>query len=287
MLNISILILTYNEELHIERCLTKCKDLFKRVILVDSYSTDRTLEIAKKFNVDIYFNKWPGSQSKQLNWALNNINFETDWILRLDADEYLSNSLINEIGIKFPFLDSNISAVKLRLSRVFLDKKLFILSNNISIIRLFNRKKCIYDNNIMDEKIKILEGDSISFKYDFFDHNLNNFDYWVNKHNYYATREAIQYFLKYKILDFNNIVNFNKKFYYKLPLFFRPFLFFFFRYFILFGFIDGIPGFLWHFHQCFWYRILVDSKIYEIKTICRNDMNEIKQHISKYYPLYI
>ncbi len=287
MLNVTLLVLTFNEDIHISRLLSKTKNVFSRIILIDSFSSDQTIEIAKEHGVEIYFNKWPGCQSLQLNWALENIKFDTEWIFRLDADEYLSLSLINEIESKLPKLDNNISAVYIKLSRIFLNKKLSHFSNNIYIIRLFKHKKCIYDNNIMDEKIKLLEGEFTTFKHDFFDHNLRNLDYWVEKHNYYSTREAIQFFLNFQNSDLSTKSSYSKYIYYKLPIFLRPFLFFIYRYFILFGFVDGVSGFLWHFHQCLWYRVLVDSKIFEIKFNNGNDVDKIKIYIKKNYPSYI
>ena len=139
----------------------------------------------------------------------------------------------------------------------------------------------------MDEKIKVLEGETTTFKHVFFDHSLKNIDYWIDKHNHYATREAIQFFLNNHNLKITRKTIFLKSIYYKLPLFFRGFLFFIYRYIFLLGFFDGIPGFLWHFHQCFWYRILIDTKIFEIKSICENDNDKIYKYIKKNFPLYI
>ena len=88
--DITAIILTYNEEKHIERCLLSIKDTAKRIIIIDSFSTDNTLNILKKHNVEILQNKFI-NQAKQLNWALENVNIPTQWIFRIDADEFLSD----------------------------------------------------------------------------------------------------------------------------------------------------------------------------------------------------
>ena len=130
---------------------------------------------------------------------------------------------------------------------------------------------------MMDEHIKLIRGDSFQFNNDFIDYNLKNLHWWINKHNNYATKEAIEY-IKYKYdLSMDNEIKskffgtqekrkrwFKKNIYNSMPLFFRSFIYFFYRYFIRFGFLDGIRGLIFHFLQGFWYRFLVDVKIYEI-----------------------
>ena len=88
---------TFNEEIHIERCIQSAKKYSDFIYIVDSFSTDKTISIAKSHNVNILQNKFV-NYSNQFSWALNNINFKTDWIMRLDADEYLSDELINEMA---------------------------------------------------------------------------------------------------------------------------------------------------------------------------------------------
>ena len=68
--DISVIILTYNEEIHIRRCLENIRELAKDIFIIDSYSTDRTLEIAQEYGAVILQNKWENNHAKQLNWAL-------------------------------------------------------------------------------------------------------------------------------------------------------------------------------------------------------------------------
>ena len=98
MLDLSVIILTYNEELHIRRCLENVCPIAKKVFVVDSPSTDGTVAICNEFeNVEVVVHKYPGNQAEQFNWALDNLKIETEWILRLDADEYLMPELVEEL----------------------------------------------------------------------------------------------------------------------------------------------------------------------------------------------
>ena len=100
MLDISVIILTYNEGIHIRRCLKNVNSFAKEVFLVDCFSTDSTIEIAENLGAKVYQNKWENNHAKQFNWALKNLPIKTKWVLRLDADEYLLPELLKEINEK-------------------------------------------------------------------------------------------------------------------------------------------------------------------------------------------
>ena len=94
-LDITAIILTYNEEMHIRRCLENVCPIAKKVFVIDSPSTDNTVAICNEFdNVEVVVHKYPGNQAEQFNWALDNVKIDTEWILRLDADEYLLPELV-------------------------------------------------------------------------------------------------------------------------------------------------------------------------------------------------
>src|SRR4030042_5014115 len=100
-LPVSAIIVTYNEELNIEKCLKSIADLVSEILVVDggpnnSYSTDRTLEITKNYGARIFSNPFE-NQAQQFNWALDNLPVENEWVLRLDSDEYLTEELRKEI----------------------------------------------------------------------------------------------------------------------------------------------------------------------------------------------
>ena len=121
MLDISVIILTYNEEIHIRRCLENVKLFAKDVIIIDSYSTDKTLDIAREFGATILQNRWENNYAKQLNWGLEHAPIKTNWILRLDADEYLLPELIEELHHKLPMMADDVSGIIFNRRHIFIN----------------------------------------------------------------------------------------------------------------------------------------------------------------------
>ena len=172
MMDISVIILTYNEEIHIKRCLDRISPFVKSVFIVDSFSTDRTLEIAKEYkNVTVLQNKWT-NYATQFNWALENSEIDTKWVLRLDADEYLTTELIEELKEKLPNLEQDITGIVFPLRRVFLGRTIRRGMNQVKLLRLFRNGKAKSEVRLMDEHIQLQEGTAIEFKNEFADDNL-------------------------------------------------------------------------------------------------------------------
>ena len=289
MLDISVIILTYNEEKHIERCIKSIKKYSDNIYIIDSYSTDNTIAISKSFNSTILQNKFI-NQSKQFNWALDNIDFKTEWILRLDADEYLEDNLIIEIKNKLPNINKDIVGINLKRKHMFMDKWIkFGGRYPLILLRLWRNGHGYIEDRWMDEHIMVEGGKTITLKNSFCDHNLNNLSFFINKHDWYAGREVVDILSdKLKIKDekkklstkntsFNVSLKrfFKESFYNKLPIGLGPLLYFLYRYIFLLGFLDGRVGLIYHFLQGFWYRFLVESKLVEykkaIKSLDNND----------------
>lgn len=297
-MDISVVILTYNEEIHIKRCIEKVQSIAKDIYIVDSYSEDKTVEIAQNMGAEVYQNKWENNYAKQFNWGLKNLPINTEWVLRLDADEYLLPSLKDEIEDKLTSLSQEVTGVVFKRRHIFMGKWIKRGTYPVKLLRLFRYQKGICEKRWMDEHIQLLEGKSIELENDFIDHNLRNLNWWTQKHNNYAVREAIDLLdIELDLLD-NSDKNKNlgeqasskrsKKYTYaKQPLFFRSFAYFIYRYFFKFGFLEGKEGFLWHFLQGWWYRTLVDATIWEIKQECGSDKKQIKNFIRKEYGLEI
>ena len=137
MLDISVIILTFNEEIHIKRCLDRIASDVKEVFVIDSYSTDRTLEIAKEYaNVTILQNKWV-NHAVQFNWALENPPIHSKWVLRLDADEYLTEELKDEIESRLPLLEEDITGIIFNFRRVWMGQALRYGMTKLKLLRLF------------------------------------------------------------------------------------------------------------------------------------------------------
>jgi len=292
-LDLSVIILTGNEEIHIKRCLDHICDIAREVFVIDCFSSDKTLEIASLYpEVTILQNKWV-NYATQFNWALENAEIKTSWILRLDADEYLAEETKNRLFKELPEISEDISAIDLKLKHVFLGKLIKGGTGTKYLTRIFRTGKARSEVRQMDEHLEILSGKKIVWEEAFYDDNLNNLTWWTQKHNGYSIREAVDLLdLEYGLTDpilLGKIegqahqVRKAKIRYAKLPLFWRAFAYFMYRYFLRGGFLEGREGFLWCALQGWWYRTLVDAKIYEIKKICGNDKEKIRLYLRKTY----
>ncbi len=300
MLDITTIILTYNEEIHIERCLNNVLRFSREIFVVDSFSTDHTVYLAESLGARVYQNKWENNHAKQFNWGLDNLPITSKWVLKLDADEYLTDELIDELEQNMPVIEESISGIVFPLKRIFLNQYVKRGIGKMNLLRLFRHGKGRCENRWMDEHIKITEGETVLFKNAFCDHNLNNIGWWTQKHNGYSIREAIDLLdLEYNFLpkpqgDLSLEMSADAKSkrdkklkYARMPLFFRSFIYFIYRYFFKLGFTEGKEAFLWHFLQGWWYRTLVDAKIYEIKKKSGGDVGKMKEIIRKDYGIEI
>jgi glycosyltransferase involved in cell wall biosynthesis len=320
-MDISVVILTLNEELHIRRCIDNVMPWARDVFVVDCFSSDKTVEIAKSLGAQVFQNPWEGLYARQFNWALDHLPIKTKWVLRLDADEYLYPELIDEIKAKLASLPEDVTGVAFKRRHIFLGRWMKRGTYPVTLIRLFRYGKARCEQRLMDEHIELLEGRSVTFDGDFADHNLNDIGWWTAKHNGYALREAVDLLdLEFGILEGSNAADAagsrvqtacglvqtrlkplvqegsnaagkqtlelqnsrtlelpsrlegqaaekraKKMRYARMPLFWRALVYFCYRYVLRGGFLEGREGFLWHFLQGWWYRTLVDAKIFEIK----------------------
>ena len=296
MTDLTVIILTKNEEKNIEKCINSFKNVAKRFVVVDSYSTDNTEKICEKINkklkekgvsLDFYQNSWV-DYATQFNWAINNTNINTEWTMRMDADEELLPELANEIDERLPKIDSKISGIILRRRVIFMKKWLKHGGKYPELLlRIWRTGYGICEQKLMDEHIILKTGKTINFKYDLQDNNQKDLDWWISKHNWYSNREVLDHQLneKKKFEEENLIGNaFSSKQakrkrliknlgYYRLPKFFRAHLYFIYRYYFKMGFLDGKEGKIYTFLQAYWYRFLVDAKMYE----CEKMKTKIKE----------
>lgn len=293
--SLSVLILTLNEEKHLRRCLKSISQIANEIIIIDSFSNDRTKEIADEFGAKFFQNNFI-SQSGQLIWAFSNIKFESKWILRIDADEYVTNELLLEIKDKLRLVEKDVNGIS--LNRFIKFQGHIIKYGGICptrVLRIFRNGCCKCEDRLMDEHF-IVDGKKISFQNPLIDDNLNSLSWWIKKHNGYSSREAIEILnLKYKfkkIYKYESRIGnkmsqrtrFLKNFvYYKFPFQLRSIFYFIYRYFIRLGFLDGIRGFTFHFLQAFWYRYLVDAKVYEFEKSISSKKLSTDQALLKFF----
>ena len=258
MTNISVIILQKNEALHIKRCLEKLAPLEPRqIFVVDCFSTDGSDKTAAEMGATVVYHKWPGLQSVQFNWALDNLEIESKWILRLDADEYLTDESIDWLKAKLDKVEESVCALEFTLERKFMGGVIRHGTNGIPMVRMFRKGRGRYAETLMDERI-LFEEDKLAVPVVFYDDNLNSLEWWKEKHRGYAKREAQQ------ALE-GTFQDDRKAKYYKLPPYFRAVLYFCIRYFVKLGFLDGRAGWRWHFYQGLWYRWIVDREIAHIR----------------------
>ena len=291
---LSVFILTYNEEQHIKRCIDSIGNIATKIFVVDSFSTDKTVEIAEELGAIVYQNKWPNNHSKQVNWALENCAIKTKWIMRLDADEVVSPELSKEIKTELN-QSSDVKGYILNRGHIFLGKKILHGVNYpTQLMRIWEYGYAHCEDKLMDEHI-VFEGNykTKQLNGSFWDYNLNNITWWTEKHNSYSTKEAVMQLRKKYTQENLTTKNSNKQsklkrflkhnIYEKFPKSLRSFLYFIYRYLFRLGFLDGYQGLVWNFLQGFWYRFLVDVKVYEIEKNAIEKNISLKEYIKKEY----
>ncbi len=265
MTDIAVIILVGKEQLHIRRCLELLRPLEPRqIFVVESQPSDGTHEIAVEMGAVTAFNEWPGLYAKQFNWALDNLPIEAKWILRMDADEYLTPETIERLKEELPNMPQDVSGLNIELKRKFRGGEIRHGTVGIRQARIFRYGIGRCEDRAMDEHIVVSQGRIIDFDGAFYDDSLMPFEMWKEKHRGYAKREAID-----AISLFNNPERMRnpsptdrkKVKYYRLPPYFRAVAYFCIRYFLKLGFLDGLAGFRWHFWQGLWYRWIVDREI--------------------------
>jgi glycosyltransferase involved in cell wall biosynthesis len=269
---ISVIILTLNEELNLGPCLASCQPLTCDLFVVDSGSVDRTEEIARAAGAAFVYHPFD-TQAGQLNWALANLPLTGEWILRLDADERLTQELGSELNVRLTRLDEDVTGL-------FIKRRVYFMGRWIRhggyyptwLMRVWRRGAAQCESRVMDEHMVLLTGKPDFLQCDIEEHNRKQLSLWIERQNGYSTREVMALLHKevgHKVQPslFGTPEARRRwlKYYAYLPFppLIRPFLYFFWRYFFRLGFLDGKQGLIFHFLQGCWYRFLVDAKLYE------------------------
>lgn len=264
-MKICAIILTLNEEIHISRAIESLTGFATSIYVVDSGSSDRTVGIAKSLGAKVLSHPFT-THADQLNWALENIDTGADWILRLDADEYLIKEDVENLLGRLTSLPQDVSGCTLRLRRVFQGQWLrWGGLYPIRLLRLWRAGQGRAEARMMDEHVAV-NGKVIDLNFDFCDHDLRDLGTWTKKHLWYAEREALDYLRANREATGPSSTGARrtrafKGMYYQLPSLLRPALYFCWRYFLRLGFLDGVAGYKFHFFQAMWYRTYVDHII--------------------------
>ncbi|MCZ4587523.1 glycosyltransferase family 2 protein [Rhodococcus opacus] len=281
MSSLAVIILTKNEEIHLARaldCLLKT-GLTNEIYVIDSYSTDRTRQIAEDcgatFIQHVYTN-----QAQQLQWALDSIQIESDWIMRLDADEILGEDLCCAIGEYLIDAPDDVCGINLQRRHIFMGR--WIKHGGrypLNLLRVWRNGKGKVQNRWMDEHVVIWGGKIVTLKGCFEDRNLNDISYFIEKHNSYANREAVSVLMeRYGLGELEPLDDsttsrqaafkswMKRRVYNRIPFQLSSTLYFVWRYVFQLGFLDGIEGLAYHFLQGYWYRFLVGVRIRELEA---------------------
>jgi len=263
--SICAVVLCKNESIHIRRCIDSLLSLTSKILVVDSYSTDSTLQLLSSLPCTVAQHPFI-SHSDQFNWALDNLPWDdTPWVIRVDADEFLSDNFVSSL-LSSGYLDSpNVHAISIKRSIVVDGSVVRFGGLSPSCIRIV-RTHIRYPNELMDEHFIVSDSLVSYLAVYIYDYSLKPFSWWIEKHFLYSKKEAIQYLATLptwrrahpKLTSLSKRYTQQHLLYYRFPLFFRAFLFFLFRFFFLLGFVNRPSSCRFIFFQCLVYRFLVD-----------------------------
>ena len=248
MNHISVMIITYNEGENIRPCLEGVR-WADEIVVVDSFSTDQTVEICREFTDKIVQRKWEGF-GFQKQFALEQTT--SDWVLSIDADERVSAELREEILSKKDGFDRDGYSIPFRFYWLGTPLR-FGGCGKERHIRLFRRERArfeglIHEKLLIDGKIGRLEGSILHLSY-------RNIEDYFNKFNLYSTLVARQKFKEGRHIPF-------------VLQIFASSGDFILRYVLRLGFLDGMPGFLWAGFSSF-HRLVKYAKLWEIERLER------------------
>ena len=300
MVDLTVVILTKNEEKNLRKCIESFCGIVKRFVIVDSFSTDGTEALCKQLDselrangsqLDFYQNKWM-DYATQLNWGLTQTNITTEWSMRFDSDEELTEELVNEIEQKLPDVKEPVNGIILRRRVYFMGRWIKHGGRYPELLlRIFRTGKAMCEQKLMDEHMILSEGTTTTFQYDLIDNNQKDLEWWTAKHNWYSNREVLDHQMTLANQQVETLESGGQSSgqasmkravknggYYKLPKFWRAHIYFIYRYYIKLGFLDGPEGKIFHFLQAYWYRFLVDAKLYECekKGITKKPQGDLK-----------
>ena len=271
MADVTAIVLTRNEEANIESCLRSVSEFCSRVAVVDSGSTDTTRETAKALGAEVYQHPFT-YYAAQFNWGIENTNITTKWILRLDADERFTPEVCAHCQqLMAAHADDDVNGIVIESDFYFLGRLMKHGGSKKRKIMLFKRGKGCIEDRKRDAHTILFEGKTVSIQERFLHYDFKDLASYIDRYNWYAIRE-LQDYQAYRagaVYDVNTDEKLRahrkKKFtvYYKAPMFLRAWLWFMYNFYLRGGFLDGREGYIYHYFESYWYRFLVDAKIYE------------------------
>lgn len=292
-LDVTCVILTFNEELHLDRCLSAIAPHVARTVIVDSISTDRTLAIAQEYGAQVLQNPFV-NHALQFNWGLTLADIKTAWTLRLDADEYFTAEGLDAVRELVANAPADIGAVAFRRGVVFRGCRIRHGGiDEVMLTRLWRTGQARIEARWMDEHVEVLEGSTyVETRGAIVDETLRDLHWFTRKHNAYATRQMVEHILRERGKQMSSDSKLNvhaaakramrERLYVPAPMFWRALAYFVYRYLGKGGWRDGRAGLVYHGLQGLWNFMLVDMRLTEARaTISRIGWNGFVEELKK------
>ena len=272
-MNLSVIILTQNEQDNITMALDTVVPWAAATYVIDSFSTDRTVAIAKARGVRVFthrFTHW----AEQRNWALDNLPTSTDWVFFLDADERVPQETRQEIAATIASCGPEVAGLRVRFDYRFLGRSIRRSFDSHAVVRIVRHRRarwsaegareyCSTDGEVMDLGCPVVHEDQ------------KGLSRWIEKQRCNAVREALEMIEAER--DGRDASRspperrirawLRRHVYRRMPLFVRPFAYFLYRYIFRLAFLEGRAGFVYAVLHGFWYHFLVDAVYYEQRRL--------------------
>lgn len=272
--DVAVIILTLNERENLPHALRSVAGWAREIFVVDSFSSDETVEIARAHGCTVIQNRFV-DYARQRNFAIESLDVGAQWILFLDADERLTEELKLEISRVLAGQPSeNGWYIKRRV--VWMGKWIQRGYYPTWLLRLFRRGHGRCEDRAINEHL-IVDGVVGRLSHDFVHEDHRGIRDWVAKHTGYAQLEARE-LLKRERSQYQDEIGarlwgsqgerkrwLRYRLWNRLPPLARPFLYFVYRYFLTGAFIEGRAAFVYHFMQALWYPMLIDAMYLEMK----------------------
>ena len=265
----SVIILAYNSVDTLGETLAQAQQISDDLYVVDSFSTDDTVALSRQHGAQVVQHAFE-NYGAQRNWAIDNIAPLYSWQLRLDADERLTPELIASVRS----LEENPNQAGFLIARLvkFLGRQLRHGGMSPTWhLRLFRNGAGRCEERKYDQHFYLLQGLAGQLQGFMIDEIGMSLSEWTMRHNRWSDAEVME---QTSTMEGARIrprfwgspmerKRFLRGLYNEAPLFVRPYALFFYRYVLRLGFLDGREGFIFWTLQTFWFRFLIDAKLFE------------------------
>lgn len=276
-LPLAVVVLTLNEEKNLDACLASVADWADDVFVIDSGSRDRTPEIAKRYGA--HFLEHPfENYAQQRNWAQSALEYKGEWLLHIDADERVSPELAK--SLRDFFMDGaqeTYNGAAMARRTVFWGRPILRGGHYpVYQLRLVRRGYARCEDRLYDQHF-VVEGTTTLLKGDLIDVIGSDLTTWTIRHARWGELEARELLARktggthvepdWRGTPIQRRRWMRTSLYERAPSFWRALFYFFYRYFLRFGFLDGVEGLVFHVLQAFWFRFYIDARLYELTHI--------------------